>query len=300
MKLRAMWTAVVLVLLATLAAGQAQEQYLDVYTVQVKPEKRAEFDAIAKKIGAANRQNKGDAWLAAETVYGQGDRVSFISIRQGYGDAEKATGAFYEAMQKTYGKPGTDKIFQDFSQCLVSSRTEFRRRRWDLSSNAPTNPAAMAKLLGNSRWLRTAAVHVRPGQVAAFEALLKDVKVAREKASPPVTTLVSQAVAGQEGTVFYVTTLQDSLAGFDTVPTIQQTLGEEGYARYLKTVADVVADSETVINRFLPELSNAPEEVAAIAPDYWTPKTVVAAGAKAKTAKGVVVNAAETTKETNK
>jgi hypothetical protein len=295
-----MWTAVVLVLLATLAAGQAQEQYLDVYTVQVKPEKRAEFDAIAKKIGAANRQNKGDAWLAAETVYGQGDRVSFISIRQGYGDAEKATGAFYEAMQKTYGKPGTDKIFQDFSQCLVSSRTEFRRRRWDLSSNAPTNPAAMAKLLGNSRWLRTAAVHVRPGQVAAFEALLKDVKVAREKASPPVTTLVSQAVAGQEGTVFYVTTLQDSLAGFDTVPTIQQTLGEEGYARYLKTVADVVADSETVINRFLPELSNAPEEVAAIAPDYWTPKTVVAAGAKAKTAKGVVVNAAETTKETNK
>ena len=81
MKLRAMWTAVVLVLLATLAAGQAQEQYLDVYTVQVKPEKRAEFDAIAKKIGAANRQNKGDAWLAAETVYGQGDRVSFISIR---------------------------------------------------------------------------------------------------------------------------------------------------------------------------------------------------------------------------
>ena len=91
-------------------------------------------------------------------------------------------------MQKTYGKPGTDKIFQDLSQCLVSSRTEFRRRRWDLSSNAPTNPAAMAKLLGNSRWLRTAAVHVRPGQVAAFEALLKDVKVAREKASPPVTT----------------------------------------------------------------------------------------------------------------
>jgi hypothetical protein len=300
MKLRAMWTAVVLGLLATLAAGQAQEQYLDVYTVQVKPEKRAEFDAIAKKIGAANRQNKGDAWLAAETVYGQGDRVSFISIRQGYGDAEKATGAFYEAMQKTYGKPGTDKIFQDFSQCLVSSRTEFRRRRWDLSSNAPTNPAAMAKLLGNSRWLRTAAVHVRPGQVAAFEALLKDVKVAREKASPPVTTLVSQAVAGQEGTVFYVTTLQDSRAGFDTVPTIQQTLGEEGYARYLKTVAEVVADSETVINRFLPELSNAPEEVAAIAPDYWRPKTVVAAGAKAKTAKGAVVNAAETTKETNK
>jgi hypothetical protein len=46
-------------LLAALAAGQAQEQYLDVYIAQVKPEKPAEFDAISRKIAAANRQNKG-------------------------------------------------------------------------------------------------------------------------------------------------------------------------------------------------------------------------------------------------
>jgi hypothetical protein len=293
-----MWTAVALVLLATLAAGQAHEQYLDVYTVQVKPEKRAEFDAISKKIVAANRQNKGDAWLTTETVYGQGDRVTFISLRQGYGDAEKATGAFYGAMQKAYGKAGTDKTFQDFSQCVVSSRSEFRRRRWDLSSNAPADATAMAKMLGDARWLRTTAVHVRPGQVATFEALLKDVKAAREKASPPQTTLVSQAVAGQEGTVFYVTTLQNSLAGFDTFPSIQQTLGDEGYAKFLKTNADVVSNTETVINRFLPELSNAPEDVVAIAPDYWGPKAVVAAKASAK--KAGMVNAAATSKVEDK
>jgi hypothetical protein len=148
----------------------------------------------------------------------------------------------------------------------------------------------MAKMLGDSRWLRTTVAHVRPGQVAAFESLLKDVKAAREKASPPQTMLVSQAVAGQEGTVFYVTTLQTSMGGFDSVPTIQQTLGDEGYQRYLKTVADVVSDSETVINHFLPELSNAPEEVVAVAPDYWRPKAMVAA--KPKTAKEAVVNAA--------
>jgi hypothetical protein len=70
----------------------------------------------------------------------------------------------------------------------------------------------MAKLVGDARWLRTTAAHVRPGQVMAWEALMKDVKAAREKASPPQTALVSQAVAGQEGTVFYVTPLPDSLA----------------------------------------------------------------------------------------
>jgi hypothetical protein len=300
MKRKALWTALAVVLLATLAAGQSQEQYLDVYTVQVKPEKRADFDAISKRIAAANRQNKGDAWIAMETVYGPGDRVSFVSTRNGYGDAEKATGAFYEALQKSLGKTGADKLFQDLNQCLVSSRSEFRRRRWDLSSNAPADAAAMAKLVGDARWLRTTAVHVRPGQVAAFEALAKDLKAAREKASPPQTTLVSQAVAGQEGTVFYVTVLQTSLAGFDTLPTTQQTLGEEGYAKFLKTSAEVIAGSETVINHFLPELSNAPEEVAATAPDFWNPTAMVAAKGKTKPAKNGVVNAADTSKVDDK
>ena len=293
MKRKAMWTAVALVLLATLAAGQAQEQYLDVYTVQVKPEKRTDFDAITKKMVAANRQNKGDAWLTMETVYGQGDRVTFVSTRQGYGDAETASGAFYGAVQKALGKAGTDKLFQDYSQCVVSSRSEFRRRRWDLSSNTPADPAAMAKMLGDSRWLRTTVVHIRPGQSDAFEALEKDLKVAREKASPPITTLISQAVAGQEGVVYYVTTLQNSLAGFDTMPSMQKLLGDEGYAKYVKVNVDAVANTEIVINHFLPELSNPREEVVAVAPNYWRPKAIVATKASTKPA---VVNAAGTAK----
>ena len=296
MKRKAMWTAIAVVLLATLAASQAPEQYLDVYTAQVKPEKRVEFDAITKKMVAANRQSNGDSWLTMETVYGPGERVTFISVRQGYGDAEKASDTFYGAIQKTYGKPGTDKLFQDYNQSLVSSRSEFRRRRWDLSSNAPADPAAMAKMLGEARWLRTVAVHVRPGQADAYEAVMKDVKAAREKASPPITTLVSQAVAGQEGTVYYITTPQNSMAGFDTIPSMQKLLGDEGYARFLKTNADTVANTETVINHFLPELSNAPEAVVAAAPDYWRPKAVVATKASAK--KGLV-NAASKVEDKN-
>ena len=299
MQRKATWAAVAVVLLAVLAAGQAPpaaEEYLDVFTVQVKPEKRADFDAITKKVAVANRQNNGDAWLAMETVYGPGDRVSFVSTRHTYGEVEKAQGAFYGALQKAYGKAATDKLFQDFSQCLVSSRSEFRRRRFDLSSNPPADAAAMAKLVGESRWLRTNVVHVRPGQIATFEALLKDVKAAREKASPPLTVLVSQAVAGQEGTVFYVTTLQSSLAGFDAIPPIQQTLGEEGYQKFLKSNADAVSNSETMINRFLPDASNAPEQVALASPDFWNPKGTAPVNAQANDAKAPLVKASGKTK----
>jgi hypothetical protein len=298
MQRKAIGSVIVFVLLGALAvsqAQQAQESYLDVFTVQVKPDRRADFDAISRKIAAANRQNKGDTWIAMETVYGPGDRVSFVSTRNSYGEVESAMGVFMGALQKTYGKAATDKMFQDLSQCTVSSRSEIRRRRWELSSNAPSDPAAFAKLLAESRWLRTNVVHVRPGQIATFEALLKDMKAAREKATPPLTVLVSQAVAGQEGTVFYVTMLQSSLAGFDAIPPIQQTLGDEGYANFLKTNAEAVSGTETVINRFLPELSNAPEQVASIAPDFWRPKSTVAANPKTA-AKPPMANAAETGK----
>jgi hypothetical protein len=296
MQRKAIWTMLAFVLLVALAVSQtqqAQESYLDVFTVQVKPEKRAEFDAISRKIAVANRQNHGDTWIAIETVYGPGNRVSFVSTRNSYAEAESAVGAFMGALQKSYGKAGVDKIFQDLSQCTVKSGSELRRRRWDLSSNAPTDPASYAKLVAESRWLRTTSVHVRPGEVESFETLLKDMKAAREKATPPLTVLVSQAVAGQEGTVFYVTTLQSSLAGFDAIPPLQQTLGEDGYAKFLKTNAEAVSGTETVINRFLPDLSNAPEAIAAIAPDFWAPKSSVATKAGSK---GPAVNASQTGK----
>jgi len=82
MRRKAIGSVILFVLLGALAVGQAQqaqESYLDVFTVQVKPEKRADFDAIYKKIVAANRQNKGDTWLAMETTYGPGNRVAFLA-----------------------------------------------------------------------------------------------------------------------------------------------------------------------------------------------------------------------------
>jgi len=285
----------VVMLLGALAAVQAQQavgDYLDVYMVQVKSEKRAEFDAISVKIAAANRQNKGDIWLAMETMYGPGNRITFTSTRSSYADVETAMGTFGQAIEKAYPKMAGGKLMQDLNQCIVKSRGEIRRRRWDLSSNAPTDPAAYAKLIADSRWLRTTEVHVRPGQAPAFEAQLKDLKAAREKASPPQTVLVSVAVAGQEGTVYYLTMLQKSLAAFDSVPTLQQLLGDEGYARFQKTSTETIAETETVINHFLPELSNPPEQIVALAPDFWKTKPVAAKAA----AKAPAVNAAETRK----
>src|SRR5262252_10898848 len=171
---KAIWALVALVCLGAPVAVQAQGDYLDVYVVKVKPEKNADFQAITKKWIDANRKYNGDTWIALETVYGEGNVYQFTSVRKDYADLDKANEAGMAAATKAFGKEMAEKMDRDFQNCLVWSRSELRRRRWDLSRKAPADPAAYAKLIGESRVLRTTAVHVRPGRIADFEAYLKE------------------------------------------------------------------------------------------------------------------------------
>jgi hypothetical protein len=287
MSKKAIWALAVVagLVLAAPVAVRAQGDYLDEYIVKVKPEKVADFTALAKRIANANRRFNGDRWIAMETLYGEGETYAFVSTRQDYADIDKANDAFMAALNKAYSKEAADKILQDWNNCIASSRTELRRRRWDLSSNAPADLAAYAKLIGETRVLRTTAVHVRSGHVADFEALAKDLKAARDKAAYPQTLFVSQVVEGTKGTTFYVTSLRSSLGGFDKNPTMRDYLGEEGYNKFLKANAEFVSGADSTIFRFSPELSNPPEEVAKVAADFWQPKALMAS-AKPKAADG--------------
>src|SRR5947208_11953397 len=83
---RALWALAVVVCLAAPVAVQAQGDYLDVYTVKVKPEKLADFQALTKKWADANRRYDGDRWLALETVYGESNVYLFTSTRRDYAD----------------------------------------------------------------------------------------------------------------------------------------------------------------------------------------------------------------------
>lgn len=122
---------------------------------------------------------------------------------------------------------------RDFENCLVWSRTELRRRRMDLSRKPPTDMASYARPIGESRVLRTTAVHIRPGRYVDFETVLKEVKEAGERNPNTQPVLLSQAVEGTKGNTFYITTFRSSLGGFDKHPTQRELLREEGFKKYL-------------------------------------------------------------------
>jgi quinol monooxygenase YgiN len=273
---RALWIPAVWALLAAPAAAQLQNDLLDVLTVQVKPDKVAQFDAASKKIVAANRQNKGSDWVALTQEYGPGYTVRFISTRASYAAIEESSQAFMAAMNKAYGKAATEQIFHDVDSCLESSQSEIRRRRWELSSNVPADASALAAMIGEARWVQTTVVHVRPGQGPKAEEQLQAIKAANEKAATKVTVLVSQAASGQTGTVYYVTTLRKSLGEIDSATPLPKLLGDDGFAAFLKASAEAVLSTESTISRFRPDWSNPPEPIVAAAPDFWWPKPAAA------------------------
>jgi len=91
---RLVWRALDVLALTTMvavaAAAQIPEEYLDMFIAKVRPDKRAEFDAISKKVADANRRNNGDTWIAMDAEYGEWNTVSFVSTRRSYADAEKS------------------------------------------------------------------------------------------------------------------------------------------------------------------------------------------------------------------
>jgi len=184
---------------------------------------------------------------------------------------------FMGALNKSYGSAGAGRLMQEFNNCLIGSRGEVRVRRPDLSRNVPADMAGLLKLVGESRWTRTILLRVRPGRAGEYVEQARAVKAALDKAGSRSVVSVSESATGQQGTVFYITTLSSSMGGFDpTGPGLRQAMGEEAYQKYLKTIQEAVLNTESILLRFLPELSNPPEEVVSAEPSFWRPKPAAA------------------------
>src|SRR5436305_12039499 len=111
--------------------------YLDVLIVKVRPEKRADFDTVSRRIAEANRKAKGDSWIAMDVQYGEGNTVQFVSQRQNFAAIGSGMTAFMNSISTAYGAGGVAKMMADFNSTVLSSRSEIRRRRWDLTVNPP-------------------------------------------------------------------------------------------------------------------------------------------------------------------
>jgi len=270
-----------LLAVAAATAQPAASGYLDVYSVRVKPDKRPQFDAIAKKWAVANRAHKGDNWVAYQVEYGEQNTLYFVGTRADYAAVDTGMNAFLGALKASYGA-GLDKLMADGDSCLISSRSEIRTRRPDLSSNLPADNAALSSVVGKSRFLRIVIARTRPGRGAEWEAQLRALKQATERQTPSNVLTVSQSSVGQTLGTYYITSFGASIGALQPAKSLPDLLGDRGYRDFTKANADTVIGTEIIIGRWLPELSNPPAEIASADPAFWNPKPPPTPKAKAE------------------
>lgn len=249
---------------------QAQDSYVHLYIAHVKPEKRAEFDAVSKRIAEINRKNHGQNFLVYEEVFGDQNAIHYVGIPTKLEEMETTYDAFASAMIKEVGAAGMTKLIQEQNATLVSAHGELRRLSGELSANLPKDAAALYKMLGEARWLRTWIVRVRPARGSLYEAELARNKEAQERANPGVPIFVSTNSAGDWTGTFYTTTVAKTLGDFNKPKSMGEARGA-GYADFAKMAAEAFLDAKTVIYHVLPELSNPPAEVVAADPAFWRP-----------------------------
>jgi hypothetical protein len=270
--MKAIAAVFVCLLLAAAAAGQTRDNYTDHYIVKVKPDKRAEFDGIARRIAEANARAHGDRWLAYEPIYGEAHTVYFVSARKDLAAIDAGMESFLRALKESIG-PRFESVLHDMDSCIVSARGEIRRRRYDLSSGIPEDPDQYRKRIGEARYIRTTSIRIRPGTESQFEELARTVAKVTMQREPERMVSVTQAVAGQPGTVYYVTDFQAKLGGFEPNPqSLRAALGAEAYGQLEKRVGESVLATETTIAKFLPELSNPPDATVNASAAFWKPE----------------------------
>jgi len=263
------------------AMAQTPPEYLDITHVQVRSDKGKDFEDAIKKMADVNRRYKGDRWVALSTEYGDFGGYLFTSQRAKLADVETGMSAFQKALKEGLGPMG-DKLMRDLYASSASGYNEIRHRRWDLSVNAPSNSEEMLKIVGQTRWIRTLTLRMKPGRNMEYVEAWKGFQPELAKITPAVPILVSDANTGAPA--IFVGVYYKNWAEMDAgTPGVTKALQSEAYQHLTKVTQDTVQSSKWEINRIRPELSCAPDEVVAADPAFWKPKPAPAAAPKPKT-----------------
>src|SRR3974390_1835595 len=204
------WAVCGLALTAGSLTAQPAAGLIDVFRVQVRPDKSMEYENLTKKLAEISRK-KGDHWIAFSTEYGASNIIYFAARRSGYGDIEAGFGAMAAALTQALGAAGMAKMFADLNAMSVSGVGEIRRRRWDLSINVPPSDQELTNLVAHSRWFRTIRIDVKPGRMPEFVDAWKPWQAEVARSGPKMPVLVTVTATAQPPLIvtFYLKSLKE-------------------------------------------------------------------------------------------
>jgi hypothetical protein len=197
----------------------------------------------------------------------------------GYDSAEAAEKDADNFAKNTALRTTSEQLAQQDAQFLTGIRTMTAMYKPDLSyfSSSPD--------IANKRYFAVATIHVKPGHNEEFTEMRAVAKTAHEKAQLNENFAVFQIVAGAPGPTYLIFIPMKSMKEVDNYDQLhgkvyQDALGDDGQKKMRELAAACIESSEVNYFEFSPKMSYPSKEWIAANPDFWTPKTTVAAKQK--------------------
>ena len=213
--------------------------YVSIY--KIKPEKRAEFEAIQKEVSAAYKQAGVPFRVVWQTTFG--DINEYVSA------APLANFAAMDAASPVVKALGVDKSADLLrrSAATVNGVTRVATiNRVDLSTGAgPAGPPAYAVIM---------LTRVAPGRNLEYEAWLKSKYVPAFKKGGG-DYFVEQAIFGGGPDLYVAASPVPNMATIDAGPPTWKSVGVAGAAKMQAKMAGIITSTDLSISRFRAELS---------------------------------------------
>ena len=243
----------------------------------------ANFVAIQNKLNAESHR------LALVPVSGDDNVVLYLEGYPSFADMEKAARQFEGAVAANASiRAELEQNTRQGADMHASQKTSIAVFRPDLSFR-PKRVDDVAR----SRYFGVGVSRIQPGHSSDYEAWVKELNAAREKANAEgINTAVYQVISGASVGTYMSFTMNRSLAEWDEFgakmaernKAIDAALGGEAVVKErAKQASDIIADTYVALYALNPSISRPGPAFVAYDPDFWQPKP--AAEAKALAAK---------------
>jgi hypothetical protein len=242
-------------------------KYVWVETSQVNNAKADAYNRVARQYREAAARTSPDVrWLAARSITGDSNEVTYITFADSLAAIDRTLKAF-DDMQRDLTVRNAS-FATEAAESERGSSAELAKYRDDISYNPEAIDGPQV-----TRW-RVTTFRLKPGYASDFEELEKQVIELHRKAQDNAHWIAYQIIGGAEGPAFVMVTPLRSLADLDQEDT---PAAKEVFSPIVKhQLSSIVKEAvRSISTKFLaadPSLSRPPETYIAANPDFWNPK----------------------------
>ncbi|HEV2688822.1 MAG TPA: hypothetical protein VGV35_09715 [Bryobacteraceae bacterium] len=229
----------------SIAQQNPPPQWSMITSTQIKPEFRAEYEAIQKEITAAYKKSGVPSRIVAQITFG--DVMEYVSIMPiaKFADLDGPS-----ALAKALGgEAAAQKMLKRMAPYIVSVHRTADLAMPDVSIQTPAD-------IGE--WVQVADYQLLPGKAAEFSAFLKSDYLPAMKKAGVTNVFVSRPIFGGDSNHRTIVIPMKKMAEIDLGPATTRGLGAEGARGLNAKQATMVASVSRIIAHIRMDLSYLP------------------------------------------